>query len=107
MVHSTSSLGDGNPAFAQAFGIPRPPKIFFAIVSGYFEGLQILLERNQGVFARGIIPADLGRARNRTFEFKNLEHCQLSYRAYPIRRSGPRFGSILRKRCPLKFGCGQ
>jgi hypothetical protein len=99
MAHGISSLGGRNPAFAQAFGIPRPPITSFAIVSRYFEGLQILLERNQGVFACGISAADFGGERNRALEFKNLEHGWLASRAYPIRCS-------VRAAVLLKFGCG-
>jgi hypothetical protein len=103
MIYGASSLG-GNPAFAQAFGITRPPITSFAIVSGYFESLQILLELNQSLFACGISAAHLGRGRKRTFKFKNLEHGQLPSRAYPIRRPNPRRGPIARSSSRSGFG---
>src|SRR5271156_5601719 len=55
------SLDVGNPAFPQAFGVPRPPIISFRVASGYPEGLQVAPDRSHGLVARGVSVTPLRR----------------------------------------------
>src|ERR1700733_14970508 len=59
MTSRVSSVGAGNPAFSQAFGIPHPPIISLQVAPGDVEGFEMSLNRGQGFLAGGVPAADL------------------------------------------------